>query len=227
MATKKPVFLKSIVPFLRDLDYNNSKIWMDANRERYRTELVEPFRGMLERFTPAVLRLCKGFVCSGRVGVNFSRINRDIRFAKDKTPYRPHMYLFFAEGDGEGGQLYIGASTDSVTCGFRIYGRGRESALVKFGRARGAAQAAWLERQKRKLGRKYESYWYSTEKGEWAKHRGWPTAPENWKRLQGWIVRRKFSPTAAAGPAFERDVRKIFKEMYPLYTFAGAAKWKA
>jgi uncharacterized protein (TIGR02453 family) len=227
MPSKPPVFSKNIVRFLRDLDYNNSKIWMDANRERYRADLVEPFRALLECFTPSVLKLNKGFVCSGRVGVNFSRINRDIRFAKDKTPYRPHMYLFFAEGDGEGGQLYVGASTEGVTCGFRIYGGGRESALVKFGRPRGATQSAWIERQERKLGRKYESYWYSTEKGEWTKHRGWPAAPENWKRLQGWIVRRKFSPGAAAGASFEREVCNIFKETYPLWAFAGTAKWKA
>jgi hypothetical protein len=38
-------------------------------------------------------------------------------------------------------------------------------------------------------------------------------------------VRRKLSP--AAGPGFGREVCKIFRETYPLYAFAGAAKWKA
>src|SRR5580693_10395465 len=129
MSAQSTVLPKETFRFLCDLTLNNSKLWMDANRERYRSELVAPFRALLDRLAPAVRKLNKRFVVSGKVGVNFSRINRDIRFAKDKTPYRPQMYLFFAEADREGGQLYVGASPDQVTCGFRIYGSGREAPL--------------------------------------------------------------------------------------------------
>ncbi len=200
---------------------------MDANRERYRAELVEPFRALLDCFAPFARKLNPRFPVSGRVSVNFSRINRDIRFAKDKTPYRPQMFLYFGEHGGEGGQLYIGASPELVTCGFRIYGHTRVSPLVKFGRPRGAEHAAWIEKQQRKLGRAYESYWYSTVKGEWTKHPGWPSKPEEWKKLQGWTVRRTFAPSAAARSSFEREVCKILRETYPLCRFAGSSDWKA
>jgi uncharacterized protein (TIGR02453 family) len=226
MPTKPPILSREIFAFLRDLTRNNNKVWMDANRARYRAELVEPFHSLLDCFAPAARGLNSRFSVSGRVGVNFSRINRDIRFAKDKTPYRPHMYLFFSEPSGEGGQLYIGASPNLVTCGFRIYGRTRESPLVQFGRPRGAEHGAWIEGRRRKLLRRYDSYWYSTEKGEWTNHPGWPAKPENWRRLQGWIVRRKFTPAAAARSTFESEVCTIFRETYPLYLFAGSPDWK-
>ena len=224
---RDPIFPKAAVQFFRELSRNNNKPWMDANRERYRAEVVEPFRAMLDRLAPAARKLNARFVISGRVNDNFSRINRDIRFARDKTPYRPQMYLFVAEA-GEGvGQLYVGVGTDVVTCGFRIYGGGRTAPLVQFGRVRGGENTKWLARQKNRLGRKFESYWYSMEKGEWTKHSGWPVEPGNWKKLQAWIVRRKFSPAAASRNGFEREAAKIFKEVCPLMQFAYAPKWKA
>ncbi|HTS13216.1 MAG TPA: DUF2461 family protein [Candidatus Limnocylindrales bacterium] len=219
--------LKDCVRFLGELARNNEKAWMDANRERYRAHVVEPMRALLDRLTAAATKLNPRFVTSGRTGENFSRINRDIRFARDKTPYRPQMYLYFSEPEGEGGQLYAGVSPEAVTCGFRIYGGGKTSPLVQFGRPRGRDNAKWIAQQKRRLAAKFESYWYSTDKGEWTKHKGWPTEPEQWKKLQAWIVRRKFRPTGAALSGLEREAAKVFAQVYPLYDFTSAVKWKA
>jgi uncharacterized protein (TIGR02453 family) len=221
-----PALTKDTIQFFRELVRNNNKPWMDANRERYRAAVVEPLRALLDRLTPAARKLNSGFVITGRANDNFSRINRDIRFARDKMPYRPHMYLLLSEAGGEGGQLYAGVSADAVTCGFRIYGGSRTSPLVQFGRVRGRDNPQWIERQERRCGGEYESYWYSTEKGEWTKHKGWPTAPEQWKKLQAWIVRRKFSPAAATRAGFEREVAKVFTDVYPFYEFTSSPKWK-
>jgi uncharacterized protein (TIGR02453 family) len=210
--------------FFRTLGRNNCKEWMDANRERYQQQVVQPLRHLLEALTPAVLALHPRFDTSGRTGANFSRINRDIRFAKDKTPYRTQLYLKFsvpAPGKQETGQLYVGVSADIVTIGFRIYsgGKRKESALAQIGQTRVQAEPAWVARQKKRLGRRYESYWYTMEKGQWTKRSGWPAAPEDWKKILGWIVRRKLSPAAAARALFPRDVVKTFRELYPLLRF--------
>lgn len=220
------IFTPDTVRFFRDLSRNNNKPWMDANRDRYKSSVVEPFRVLFDRLAPHARKLNPQFVTSGRVGDNFSRINRDIRFARDKTPYRPQMYLHFAEAGGEGGQLYLGVSADSVTCGFRIYGGEKTSALVQIGRARGSEHSAWLKRQKQRIGKKYDSYWYTSEKGEWTKHEGWPLEPEDWKKIQGWVVRRKFPAAAASRGAPESDAAKIFRDVFPLFQFASSAKWK-
>ena len=206
--------------FFRDLRRNNLKSWMDDNRERYQSAVVWPLRGLLEELAPAMQKLDPRFDVSGRTGVNFSRINRDIRFAKDKTPYRPQMYLMFPSQGGKNrmpGELYLGFTGDLMTAGFRVY-FDRETKAAALAKQLGRA-ALWCARQKRRLARQYESYWYSMEKGEWTKHDGWPVTPEEWKKLKGWVVRRKLSLSAATRPSFLKDVAVIFRQVYPLFRF--------
>ncbi len=202
---------------------------MDANRERYRAQVVQPFRRLLEELTSAVRRLDRGFEVGGRTGENFSRINRDIRFAADKSPYRAQMYLKFSRqgmNDRGDGQLYVGVSAESVTVGFRSYFESRESSLARVGIPRARENGNWVEKQKRRLGGKYSCYWYSSEKGQWTKHDGWPASPEQWKKLKGWIVRRKFAPAISTRPGFASEVGKIFRDVFPLYRFTSSPDWK-
>ncbi len=229
MASNGAIFSAEIFRFFRELGRNNHKAWMDANRERYRAHVVEPFRALLNALAPAAQQLNPEFDVTGRTGRNFSRINCDIRFAADKSPYRMQMYLLFSDpraADAGDGQLYVGVSPEAATCGFRIYGQGRESRLASTAIPRAAANAAWLERQARSLKKKYESYWYSTEKGEWTKHVGWPVRAEEWKKLKGWIVRRKMKPAAATRANFPGEAAKIFREVFPLYQFTSAKNWR-
>src|SRR6266446_10919934 len=135
MATPEPIFTRSTFQFFRDLGRHNRKEWMDANRERYQQTVVQPFRRLLDELAPKILQLDSRFDTSGRTGANFSRINRDIRFAKDKTLYKTHMYLKFSVPPPvkrETGQLYTGISADTVTAGFRIYsdGKRKESTIA-------------------------------------------------------------------------------------------------
>lgn len=224
MAKPTPVFTRETFRFFKDLARNNSKAWMDINRERYQSSIVQPFRRLLEGLSQDVLKLDSRFDVSGRTGPNFSRINRDIRFAKDKTPYKTQMYLKFSvpvPDNGETGQLYVGLSPEAVTAGFRIYSGGKRkgSILALIGQARVQADPGWVSKQKKRLSRRYESYWYTMEKGEWTKHSGWPTAPENWDKILAWIVRRKLPPAAATQASFTRELAKIFRDLYPLLRY--------
>jgi len=222
------IFSQEVFRFFRELGRHNRKEWMDANRERYRAHVVEPFRVLLAGLAPIALKLNPDFDIGGRTGTNFSRINRDIRFAADKTPYRAQMYLMFCGRgtDGDGGQLYVGVSADAVTAGFRIYGSGRDSRLAKIAAPRVMENAKWLEARARRLGRKFESYWYTAEKGDWTRHDGWPAKPDDWKKLKGWVVRRKMPLAAATRGGFVTEVAKIFREVFPLYQITSAEKWR-
>ena len=209
--------------FFRDLARNNRTEWMQANRDRYKESLVLPLRQLCERLTPAVMKLNPEFDCSGRTGANFSRINRDIRFANDKTPYKSQMYLKFEvpfPGNAETGQLYAGFAAETVTAGFRLYSgsKRKESAIAVMAQPRIEKNPKWIAQQQKRLGRKFESYWYSTEKGEWTKHNGWPPA-ENWKKVNAWIVRRKLGKAAALRANFPKELEKVFRELYPLVKF--------
>jgi uncharacterized protein (TIGR02453 family) len=229
VGSDERIFTGETFRFFRELARNNRKPWMDANRERYRAAVVAPFRTLLLRLTPFVLRLSPALDVSGRTGRNFSRINRDIRFASDKSPYRARMYLKFSDlrlPEDAAGQLYVGLSADAVTAGFRIYGSGRQGCLAQLAAPRALGHPAWLARQARRLQGRYESYWYASEKGKWVKREGWPEGPAEWKRVKGWVVRRKMKPSAATRPEFVPEVVKIFREVFPLCRFASSPEWK-
>lgn len=229
MAGKGAIFTTETFRFYRELGRNNHKSWMDENRERYQAHVVAPMRALLEAMTPAALNLHSGFATSGRTGENFSRINRDIRFSKDKTPYRTQMYLTFkdaTEGENPGGQLYVGVAVDAVTAGFRVYAEEKTSRLLQLAAPRAAENTAWLKKAQKRLGRKYDSYWYSVEKKEWTKHQGWPISPEDWRKIRGWIVRKKMKPYAALRPGFPAEAAKVLQDLAPLYHFTSSANWK-
>jgi uncharacterized protein (TIGR02453 family) len=224
MSKSNPIFTEETFKFFKQLKRNNHLDWMKANRDRYRAAVVEPFRKLCEEMAPMVLGLDSRFDTCGRTGANFSRINRDIRFAKDKTLYKTHMYLKFSiplPGDRESGQLYSALSIDTVTAGFRIYSgaKRKEGALAMIATPRLHSDPRWVTKQKKRLGRRYESYWYTTEKGEWTKHEGWPESLDNWKKIGAWIVRRKLSTRAALSATFPRELAKTFRELYPILKF--------
>ena len=224
MAKPEPIFTRDTFQFFRDLARHNQKTWMDANRERYQESVVRPFRRLLDATAPAVIALDSRFDTAAPGGRNFSRINRDTRFAKDKTPYRAQMYLKFCapfKGDGETGELYAGISAKSVTAGFRIYAgsKYKDSALAQFAQPRSIAEPGWATRQKKRLSGRYESYWYAVEKGEWKEQSGWPSSAGDWKKLRAWVVRRKLPVTAATRASCCGELGKIFRDVYPLLRF--------
>src|SRR6266550_1372319 len=200
MASRRPILTRETFQFFKDLSRQNHKEWMDANRDRYQAAIVQPFRRLLEELAPRALELDSRFDTSGRTGPKFS------------VP---------APGKRETGQLYVGLSADAVTVGFRIYsgGKRKESTLALIAEPRVNADSRWVAKQKKRLGRRYESYWYATVKGEWTKHTGWPIAPENWKKILAWIVRRKSTPSAATRASFPREAAKVFGDLYPLLRF--------
>lgn len=230
MAEKFAGFPRDAFRFFRELTRNNSKAWFDRNRERYQQSIVTPFRALLVALTPFILRLDPAFEVAGKTNRNFSRINRDIRFHRDRAPYHTNYYLYFFDRTRnrmDAGRLYVGLSADGLTVGFSIYGD-RGSVLEQVTKARVGADEAALARYLGKLGRLYGSYWYKMEKGEWTKVPGYPRSAEDWERLKGWVVRRLFAASEIKGPTVLRRIQKIFKELYPLYTLSANARmnWK-
>lgn len=89
-------FNKAFLDFFRKLSRNNSKEWMDKNRETYETEVKEPFKVFVTEMIKRVQNH------DPRIQVEpkhvMFRINRDIRFSNDKTPYKAHASAAIAEG---------------------------------------------------------------------------------------------------------------------------------
>jgi uncharacterized protein (TIGR02453 family) len=241
MAETFPGFTADSFEFFDELAANNNTGWFKANRHRYDQHIVGVFRGLLQTLEPFLLKLNSHFETAGKTNRNFSRINRDIRFSKDKSPYKSNYYLYVFDSRrnrGDAGRLYVGLTADCLTVGFSIYGsaesnkRQREghaaqSALESIFRKRILAHGKSFERQLQKTVRagRYETYWHRVERKDWTQHPGLPRRAGDWQTLQAWIVRKVFLPTARAiqSPAFARQIERTFADLYPLYVFTSVA----
>lgn len=93
--------LQFTLDFLKDLANNNHKEWMDANKKRYLEakenviELVNDVINKTSAFDPSISAL-EPKKC-------LFRINRDIRFSKNKDPYKTNFGAFLVEGGKKSG----------------------------------------------------------------------------------------------------------------------------
>ncbi len=79
-------FTKDFTDFFKELAGNNHKDWFDDNRKRYHTSVKEPFEAFVSDVVSAAQKIDKTIDVDPRKCI--FRINRDIRFSKDKTPYK-------------------------------------------------------------------------------------------------------------------------------------------
>ena len=76
--------------FFRELAANNHKEWFDANRKRYAQEVKAPFEAFLQHLIQEIQMRFEPDLLIGPKEAMF-RINRDIRFSKDKRPYKTNL----------------------------------------------------------------------------------------------------------------------------------------
>ena len=79
----------STLKFLKDLKKNNNKPWFDANRKRYE-EAKKDFELFIQQVIDVHGKKDKT-ITSLKARECLFRINRDIRFSKDKTPYKTNF----------------------------------------------------------------------------------------------------------------------------------------
>lgn len=72
--------------FFKDLAKNNNKEWFDANRKRYEASVKKPFESFVAEAIQRIAKHDKAVTLEPKEAI--FRINRDIRFSKDKTPYK-------------------------------------------------------------------------------------------------------------------------------------------
>src|SRR3954469_22824872 len=96
VTVEEASFSPELFAFLRDLADNNDREWFTANKARYVADVQEPGLAFVEDVGLRLGDLSRHFVADPRpTGGSLFRIYRDIRFAKDKTPYKTHAGIQF------------------------------------------------------------------------------------------------------------------------------------
>ena len=96
-------FSQEALDFLNDIRFNNNQAFYAANQARYERFVKRPMRELSDELAPVVQLIDPKL--DTRPGRTMSRIRRDTRYTKDKSPFRDHAWLgwrYPGEGRGEG-----------------------------------------------------------------------------------------------------------------------------
>ncbi len=94
-------FPKDFFVFFGELKSRNDRGWFEANKQRFRDSVQAPMSAFISAMAPRLARISKHFVADPRPnGGSMFRIYRDIRFAKDKRPYKEHAACHFRHVQG-------------------------------------------------------------------------------------------------------------------------------
>jgi uncharacterized protein (TIGR02453 family) len=95
-------FPRDTVRFLSGLSRNNDKAWFEAHRDDYESFFVKPAQQLVEAIGPRLEAIDPSVQAVAKTGGSIMRIFRDVRFAKDKSPYKDHLDLWFWSGKNKG-----------------------------------------------------------------------------------------------------------------------------
>jgi uncharacterized protein (TIGR02453 family) len=91
LAPAFPGFPAATMTFLQDLEANNDRAWFGAHRDTYETAYVGAAEAFVAAVEPALEELAGAPVIAKTL-----RIYRDVRFAKDKSPYNSYLRIAFS-----------------------------------------------------------------------------------------------------------------------------------
>ena len=97
------------IKFLKDLNRNNNKPWFEEHRKQYETARAD-FLALVQKLIDGIAVWDKSI---GNIEAKscLFRINRDVRFSKNKSPYKSNMAAYFnkdgKKGIGAGYYLHI------------------------------------------------------------------------------------------------------------------------
>ena len=95
-------FSKDLFKFLADLERNNNREWFNANKQRYEALIKEPFLDFISDAGPQLKKVSPHVVADPRpVGGSLFRIHRDVRFSKNKSPYKTNVGAHFRHSAGK------------------------------------------------------------------------------------------------------------------------------
>jgi uncharacterized protein (TIGR02453 family) len=109
-------FTNASLRFFRGLAAHNEKPWFEQNRDVYENEVRAPMRELIEEMDVRFKRFAPEI--TGDPKRSMFRINRDIRFSKDKSPYKTNAGCWFYHRTASG---RVGSEANEGSAGFYFH----------------------------------------------------------------------------------------------------------
>ena len=119
-------FNSDLLSFCADIRFNNNKEFMDAHRKEYYAKMRDPYYAFIQALAPTMLAIDEDMEV--RPHKCLSRINRDTRYTKDKSPYRDHHWVAFRRAaiPKDGMPFYwFEIRLESINWGLGVWGENR------------------------------------------------------------------------------------------------------
>jgi len=120
-------FTDETIQFFLDLKFHNNTEYFHANHDRYVEAVQTPFYEFIEDLGPTMQQIDP--LMEIRPHKCLSRIHRDTRFSRDKSPYRDHHWLLFrrqAEPREKSVMYWFEFGPDRLSWGMGVWGENRE-----------------------------------------------------------------------------------------------------
>lgn len=109
-------FTPAAFRFFRGLAKHNDKPWFEAHRAEYEAEVREPMRDLIGEMDARFAKFAPEI--GGDPKRSMFRINRDIRFSKDKSPYKTHAACWFHHRRAAS---HVGSEANAGSAGFYFH----------------------------------------------------------------------------------------------------------
>jgi uncharacterized protein (TIGR02453 family) len=92
-------FPGEFISFFEKLKKNNSKQWFESNRKDYEKYILHPSREFVIEMGKKLRRIAPEINAIPQINKSLFKINKDVRFSKDKSPYKTYMGIWLWEGN--------------------------------------------------------------------------------------------------------------------------------
>jgi len=89
-------FEQDAIDFFRELELNNNREWFEANKKRYEAKVKKPMEAFADHMIERMREILPNITATGKQSV--FRIYKDVRFSKDKTPYKTNAGMHINDG---------------------------------------------------------------------------------------------------------------------------------
>lgn len=210
--------------FLSSLKKNNTRPWFDEHRTQYETARAD-FLCMVEKLIPAIAKFDAPI---GNLAVKETvfRINRDVRFSKDKSPYKNNMACYFnragKKGPGAGYYLHIEPGKSFAAGGIWVP---EPAVLAGIRQEIDYNFSDWKKIIENKKFKKYFTGGMTSSDILVRPPKGYDEKNPaiEFLKMKSFIVRRSFTDADLQEKNFVHDVAKTFYSMKPLIDFLNAA----